>query len=136
MIEATNRVEIADVEALDGGGVVMHCRIGNRVVWVPMADRRRIMRQLVHASSLVCPLPTPTTTTSTTTTTSIQQCEAIGGGVPPPCRLGVAHCTGTVPDLCVQDHRVDAERVIEAIAPVDTCPNGCPPAVSARLPGL
>ena len=35
MIEATNRVEIADVEALDGGGVVMHCRIGNRVVWVP-----------------------------------------------------------------------------------------------------
>ena len=35
MIEVTNRVEIADVEALDGGGVVMHCRIGNRVVWVP-----------------------------------------------------------------------------------------------------
>jgi len=35
MIEATNRVEIADVEALDGGGLVMHCRIGNRVVWVP-----------------------------------------------------------------------------------------------------
>ena len=35
MIEATNRVVIADEEALDGGGVVMHCRIGNRVVWVP-----------------------------------------------------------------------------------------------------
>jgi hypothetical protein len=32
-----------------------------------------------------------------------------------------------VPDLCVQDHRVDAERVIKAIAPVNTCPNGCPP---------
>jgi hypothetical protein len=35
MIEATNRVEIADVDALGGGGLVMHCRIGNRVVWVP-----------------------------------------------------------------------------------------------------
>jgi len=35
MIEVTNRVEIVDVEALDGGGLVMHCRIGNRVVWVP-----------------------------------------------------------------------------------------------------
>jgi hypothetical protein len=35
MLEATNRVEIADVEALDSGGLVMRCRIGNRVVWVP-----------------------------------------------------------------------------------------------------
>jgi hypothetical protein len=34
MLEATNRVEIADVEALDSGGLVMRCRIGNRVVWV------------------------------------------------------------------------------------------------------
>jgi hypothetical protein len=32
-----------------------------------------------------------------------------------------------MPDLCVQDYRIDAERVIEAIVPVDTCPNGCPP---------
>jgi hypothetical protein len=35
MLEATKRVEIADVEALDGGGLVMHCRIGNRVMWIP-----------------------------------------------------------------------------------------------------
>jgi hypothetical protein len=35
MIEEARRVEIADVEALDGGGLVMHCRVGNRVVWVP-----------------------------------------------------------------------------------------------------
>lgn len=35
MLEGTKRVEIEDVEVLDGGGLVMHCRIGNRVVWVP-----------------------------------------------------------------------------------------------------
>ena len=85
------------------------------------------MRQLVHASSLVCPLPTPTTTTSTTTTTSIQQCEAIGGRRPAPVSPGRGALHWDRARLYVQDHRVDAERVIEAIAPVDTCPNGCPP---------
>ena len=35
MLEAAERVEIADVEVLDGGSLVMRCQIGDRVLWVP-----------------------------------------------------------------------------------------------------
>jgi hypothetical protein len=35
MIEGANRVEIEDVEVLDGGNLVMRCRVGERIVWVP-----------------------------------------------------------------------------------------------------
>jgi hypothetical protein len=35
MLEGATRVEIADVEVLDSGGLVMRCRIGDKVVWVP-----------------------------------------------------------------------------------------------------
>ena len=35
MIEKAVRVEIADVEVLDYGNLVMRCRVGDRVVWVP-----------------------------------------------------------------------------------------------------
>ena len=35
MIHGTERVEIEDVEVLDGGSLVMRCRVGDRVVWVP-----------------------------------------------------------------------------------------------------
>ena len=35
MLEAAECVEIADVEVLDGGSLVMRCRIGDRVLWVP-----------------------------------------------------------------------------------------------------
>jgi hypothetical protein len=77
--------------------------LGDHAEGVDHVVQPRLAKPVQQRARVVCPLPTPTTTTSTTTTTSIQQCEAIG------------------------DHRVDAERVIKAIAPVDTCPNGCPP---------
>ena len=35
MLEGPEPVEIADVEALDYGGLVMRCRVGDRIVWVP-----------------------------------------------------------------------------------------------------
>ena len=35
MLEAAERVEIADVEVLDYGNLVMRCRVGDRIVWVP-----------------------------------------------------------------------------------------------------
>jgi hypothetical protein len=35
MMEAAVRVEIADVEVLDYGDLVMRCLVGDRVVWVP-----------------------------------------------------------------------------------------------------
>jgi hypothetical protein len=35
MLEEAVRVEIADVEVLDYGNLVMRCRVGDRVVWVP-----------------------------------------------------------------------------------------------------
>jgi hypothetical protein len=35
MIEGADRVVIADVEVLDGGNLVMRCRVGDKVVWVP-----------------------------------------------------------------------------------------------------
>jgi hypothetical protein len=35
MLEAAHRVEIADVEVLDYGALVIRCRVGDRVVWVP-----------------------------------------------------------------------------------------------------
>jgi hypothetical protein len=35
MIEGTNRVEIEDVEVLDYGNMVMRCRVGDRILWVP-----------------------------------------------------------------------------------------------------
>ena len=34
------RVEIEDVEVLDYGGLVMRCRVGERIVWLPPADAR------------------------------------------------------------------------------------------------
>jgi hypothetical protein len=55
MIEGAKRVEIADVEVLDGGNLVMRCRVGDRIVRVPSlgtlsgteiecrGDRRRLV---------------------------------------------------------------------------------------------
>jgi hypothetical protein len=35
MIEGADHVEIANVEVLDSGSLVMRCRVGDKVVWVP-----------------------------------------------------------------------------------------------------
>jgi hypothetical protein len=35
MIEWAARVEIDDVEVLDYGSLVMRCRVGDRIMWVP-----------------------------------------------------------------------------------------------------
>jgi hypothetical protein len=35
MLEGAERVEISDVEVLDYGGLVMRCRVGDRIVWLP-----------------------------------------------------------------------------------------------------
>jgi hypothetical protein len=35
MIDGTKRVEVDDVEVLDGGGLVMRCRVGDKIVFVP-----------------------------------------------------------------------------------------------------
>jgi hypothetical protein len=35
VLEEAMRVEIEDVEVLDYGDLVMRCRVGDRVVWVP-----------------------------------------------------------------------------------------------------
>jgi len=34
MLEGAQRVEIEDVEVLDYGGLVMRCRVGDRIVWL------------------------------------------------------------------------------------------------------
>jgi hypothetical protein len=149
MIHSTERVEIEDVEMLDCGSLVMRCRVGDRVVWVPslgklpgteierQGDRGSSSFRTTSLSISVSPRlaalydsdPQPRSRRRPAPRPPPRSSSArpSGGGVPALCRLGVAHCTGTVPDLCVQDYRIDAERVIEGIAPVDTCPNGCPP---------
>jgi hypothetical protein len=35
MLAGAKRVEIEDVEVLDYGGLVMRCRVGDRIVWLP-----------------------------------------------------------------------------------------------------
>jgi hypothetical protein len=35
MIDGTKRVEIDDVEVLDGDGLVMRCRLGDKIILVP-----------------------------------------------------------------------------------------------------
>lgn len=35
MLEGATRVEIADVEVLDSGDLVMRCRVGDKIVWIP-----------------------------------------------------------------------------------------------------
>jgi hypothetical protein len=35
MIDGAQRIEIDDVEVLDGGGLVMKCRVGDKILFVP-----------------------------------------------------------------------------------------------------
>jgi len=35
MMDGANRCEFPDVDVLDGGGLVLRCRIGDKIVWVP-----------------------------------------------------------------------------------------------------
>ena len=35
MIDGETRVEFEDVEVLDGSGLVLRCRVGDTIIWVP-----------------------------------------------------------------------------------------------------